>query len=307
MNYFVQGAILLLLSALGFGLLPIFALYAYEGRINTTTLLFLRFIFTALVLFSYGFFKLKRMKVGKKDLLFLFLLGGIGYNLQSQFYFSAVKFIPASLAALFLYTYPAVVTVLSFIVDREKLTKEVGASLLLSFLGLIMILGNSIGSINGLGILLALGAALVYSLYIIVGNRVVKRLPPLLMSAYIALFSSLGVFGVGLMTNQMDFTFAVQCWLPIAGLIMFSTVIAMLFFFRGMELVGPAKASIISMMEPVFTVVLSTVLFHDRLAGIQMAGGILVLAGAVLVIVAKEKKVRKATHDIAFQEEGHNG
>lgn len=289
MNNFYKGAALLLLSALGFGLLPIFALYAYKGNISITTLLFIRFLFAAALFFIYAFIKFKRISVGKRDILFLFILGAIGYNLQSQFYFSAVRYIPASLAALLLYTYPMLVTVLSFFADKEKITVKTGVTLCISFIGLVLILGTSVGALNGLGIFFALGAAVVYSIYIVLGNRMVKKLPPIVMSSFIALFSSAGVLTAGLVTNSISFSFDRGVWLPIVGLVLCSTIVAMLFFFRGMELVGATKASIISMMEPVFTVILSTLLLHDRLTVIQLAGGVLVLAGAVLAVWSREQ------------------
>lgn len=295
LNKFYKGAALLLLSAFGFGLLPIFALYAYKSGINISTLLFIRFVCAAALYFVYTFIKIKKISVSKKDLLYLFILGGIGYNLQAQFYFSAVKYIPASLAALFLYTYPMIVTVLAFFVDKEKITKEIGISIGISFFGLILILGASIGMINGLGIAFALGAAVVYSCYIVLSNRVVKTVPPLVMSTFIALFSSLGVLISSLFSGGISFRFEAAAWFPIVGLIVFSTVVAMLFFFQGMELLGPAKASIISMMEPVFTAILSALLLKEHMTVAQLMGGVLVLAGAVLVVWSREKNETHTT------------
>jgi len=283
------GAILLVLSSLGFGLLPIFALSAYKANISVTTLLFIRFSLASVLFFIYVFIKSKRINLNKRDLLSLFVLGGICYNLQSRFYFSSIKYIPSSLAALFLYTYPMIVTAITFFVDKEKITKKMGVSIGISFAGLIMILGTSIGKINGFGILLALGAAFVYSIYIVLGNRMLKRTPPNVTSAFIALFSAIGVLVLGLFTHDISFTFETAAWLPIIGIVLFSTVIAMLFFFHGMELLGPAKASIISMMAPVFTVILSTMLLHDHLTILQLIGGAVVLAGAMLVIWSREQ------------------
>lgn len=290
MSKFYKGAIISLLSAFGFSLLPIFALFAYKANINVTTLLFLRFSLGALLFFVYGFTRSQKFKVNQKDLVALMILGAIGYNLQARLYFSSVKYIPSSLAALLLYTYPMIVTALSFFVDHEKITWKTGISIALSFSGLVMILGTSACKMNGLGMLMALGAALVYSVYIIIGNRVLKTTPPLATSAFIALFSAVGVLAAGLVTEGVNFHFQTTAWFPILGLVLFSKVIAMLFFFWGMELLGPAKTSIISMTEPVFTIILSTIILHDRLTIFQFIGGAVVLAGSLLMIWAREKE-----------------
>ncbi len=294
MNTFHKGAVLLVLSALGFGLLPIFALFAYQGGMNVSTLLFIRFFLAAAVLFSYLIIKYKKIVIHTKELFFLFVLGGICYNLQARFYFSSIQYIPASLASLLVYTNPMMVAVLSFLIDKEKLTKKMAGSMIISFIGLMMILGTSIGKMNGLGIVLALGAAFIYAVYIVFGNHVVKKLPPLVAISFITLFSSIGVFALGLINGDISFNFEAEAWFPAAGLVLLSTVLAMLFFFRGMELLGPSKASIISMMEPVFTVVFSTLLFHDRLSSVQLTGGVLVLSGALFVIMSHVQNISNA-------------
>jgi drug/metabolite transporter (DMT)-like permease len=289
MNNFYKGAFILVLSALGFSLLPIFALYAYKGNINISTLLFFRFSLAAVIFFIYVFIKYKKLNINKKDILFLFILGGICYNLQARFYFTSVKYISASLAALFLYTFPVMVTILSFIIEKEKITKKLGVSICISFIGLIMILGTSIGKINGFGILMGLGAAFVYSIYIMIGNRMLKKIPPLITSAFVALFSSVTVLSTGLVMKDINFNFEKGVWFPILGLVLLSTVLAILTFFRGMEILGPTKASIISMLEPVFTVIFSTILLHEHMTMLQLIGGTAVLAGALFAVWSKNE------------------
>ena len=284
-----KGSILLFLSAFGFGILPIFALYAYKAGISITTLLFLRFFIAAILFFIYTFLKIKKISLTKSQLFSLFLLGGVGYNLQARFYFSSLQYIPASLTALLLYTYPIVVTALAFFIDKEKITGKLLVSVGISFVGLILILGTSVGKINGLGILLALGASLVYSLYIVLGNRVVKKIPPLVTSAFISLFASAGVLILGGLLGDINFNFQKTAWPPVLGLVLFSTVLSILTFFRGLELLGPTKASILSMIEPVFTIILSAAVLQDKPAFFQLAGGAIVLVGSIMVILSKDQ------------------
>ena len=98
------------------------------------------------------------------------------------------------------------------------------------------------------------------------------------------------MLGVGLFSNSLDFNFSSQVWLPLSGLIIFSTVGAMVLFLKGLEYIGPAKTSVISTMEAVFTVVFSTIIFHERLSLIQIVGGVLVLIGGVLIVQSRAKK-----------------
>lgn len=287
MRDYYRGVILVLFSTLCFSFLPIFAIFAYEGGINVTTLLFIRFISASVLLFIYSFIKYKSISVNKKTLLFLFILGAIGYNLQSRFYFTSLLYITPSLAALLLYTYPVLVSILSFFIDKERLSKKVLMSAGISFVGIVMILGTSIGAINIIGIMFAFGASLVYSLYILMSNRVIKKTPPPITSAYITLFASFGTLIFGMITNTFNFNFEPTTWIPIIGIVAFPTLCAMIFFFQGMYLLGPTKTSIISLMEVVFVLFFSSVLLNDHLTVYQLIGGVAVLFGAYMVIKAK--------------------
>lgn len=293
------GYFLIFISASAFGLMPIFALFAYDSHVSVTTLLFLRFLFAAILFFIYLFFKNGLSFISKKQIVSLILLGGVLYTLQSTFYFSAVKFIPASLAALLLYLYPVFVTILSFFVNKEKIKKSVFVSIFISLFGMVFVLGSPNGNYNVKGILLAFGAAIVYSIYIIVGGRITSTLSPLLTSAFISLFASISFLCFGTFTNSINLNIGISGWISILCIALISSVIAMTAFFAGIKITGPTKGSILSMVEPVVTTIFSTFLFHDQMSFMQILGGLFVLAGAVLVVITSEKnKVIDQTSDI---------
>lgn len=284
-NRKIFGSGLVVLSAMGFGSMPIFAMFAYRGDITVPTLLFIRFSIAAVVLFVYAIIKYGIPKLAGKDFFYLFILGSVFYTMQSSFYLTSIKYIPASMAALILYIFPLVVAVMSAVFFKEKITLKVMAAMFVSFAGLILILGTSYADIDYRGALYALAAALVYSAYIVLGNKVVKNLPAPVMSAFITLFTAIGVFSYGSLTGQISFNFDRSVWVPVIGLALFATVFAMLAFFKGLDIVGPTKSSILSMAEPLFTIVLSAMLLGESLSVLQILGGIAVLAGAVLVII----------------------
>lgn len=281
----VWGYLLIIISAIGFGVMPIFASYAYENNVTLTTFLFLRFAFTSIIFFAYIFLKKIKININKTQLLYLILLGGILYTLQSTFYFSSIKYIPTSLAVLLLYLYPVFVAFLSFFINKEKLSIKLFLSIAISLTGMILVLGTPESDINYIGILLALGAAIIYSFYIIIGNKMALLLSPIITSAFIALFASLSLLIGGIFTNTLSFDFNTTGWLPILGTTLFSSIIAMVTFFKGMNIIGPTRASILSMVEPVVTIVFSIILFNDTMSGLQFVGGIIIIIGAILVIL----------------------
>ena len=289
MNPFYLGVVLVFLSAAGFGMIPIFALYAYQGGATVTTLLFFRFTLAALCFFAYILMKERKISVDGPSIKYLVLMGGVIYTLQSNLYFSSVKFIPASLAVLIFYIYPVFVAIASSLVDKEILSKQIVFSIALSLAGLTLVLGTSFGDINLTGVLLALGAGLVYCCYIVLGNRVLKKSPALVTSAFICLFAAISLLTIGLATDTLRFDLTTQAWLAVAGVALCCTVLAIFTFFRGLELIGSTRASILSMIEPLITIGFSGMLFQERLTWLQILGGAAVLAGAMLVVSAREK------------------
>jgi drug/metabolite transporter (DMT)-like permease len=101
--------------------------------------------------------------------------------------------------------------------------------------------------------------------------------------AVVTLVTSALYVGLGLAAGRLSFTFAPSAWLPIALIIVVSTLLAILAFFRGLGILGSSAASIVSMTEPLFTIGFSILLFGDRLGWQQIVGGALVLGGTVLV------------------------
>ncbi|WP_187369341.1 DMT family transporter [Baekduia soli] len=223
--------------------------------------------------------------LGRRDVAIAFGLGACGYALQSGCYVLALQRIDASLLSLLLYTFPAIVTVASVALGRERLDPRRVAALVLVSAGLALVLaGAGTGALEAVGVALSLGAAFVYSAYILVSDGVAGRLPALTLSALVCTGAAASLTIGSAVTGQLRpgaVTAAGWGWL--ACLAVVSTVAAIALFFAGLRRVGPTAASILSTVEPVVTVVLASLVFSERLGGAQLVGGALVL-GAVIVL-----------------------
>ncbi len=290
MSSYYLGAFYAVLSAVGFGTVPILAIFAYNNDVNVLSLLFLRFSFASIFLFTYIFSRVKKIELDRRQVLYLFLQGGLLYALFSLFYFSAVRLIPASLAVLIFYTYPIIVALLSFIITGEKITKKIILAMILSFIGLILVLGNSINTVNFTGLLFASGAAICYGIYAVFGKHILKDTPLILTTAFVSLFAACSFLITGVLSSNLTFHFAPGAWIFI-GAITLITVMGFLAFFRGIELTTPTIVSILSMIEPLITIVLSILLFDDLLTFVQIMGSCLVLVGSAQVLL--KRKVKK--------------
>ena len=277
------GILLISISAASFGTLAIFGRYAYADGMDTFTVLFIRFGVSA-VFMTIVLLLRKEHLPNKRILLQLVGMGALGYVGQSFLYLSAIKYASAGLVALLLYLYPMFVFILSVLVLREKATLIQVVALILALIGSALTVDPNGGQL--IGALMAIAAALIYSVYIIVGTNVMKHVSAVQSSAII--FASAGmVYGMLTFANGAHLPVSNSGWLAMLGMIVFSTIIPVVTFLAGLERIGPTNAAMLSTLEPVVTVLLAAWLFGEKLMPIVLVGGGLILAAVVLLTRAE--------------------
>lgn len=273
------GILLIVISAASFGTLAILGRYAYAEGMDVYTILFLRFILAAAMMAALLFARRERLPVGP-DLFRLVGMGAIGYVGQSFSYFSALKYASAGLVALLLYLYPAFVALLSAIFLREPIAPIKWLALGLALAGTALTVGPAGGQLAG--ILLAISAAAIYSVYIIVGAGVMKRVSAFQSSAVI--FAAAGITYGGLsLANGPHYPVTLTGWVVIFALVVIATIVPVVTFLAGLERLGPTNAAMFSTLEPVVTVLLAAVLLNERLAPVTLLGGGLILLAVVIL------------------------
>jgi drug/metabolite transporter (DMT)-like permease len=270
---------LVLLSALGFGAIAMFAKLAYGAGVGPTMLLALRFVLAAAFLAPVIWFK--RIPLPRGRIFAGFVLMGALYTAQAQSYFTALLYASSGLVGLLLYVYPVLVTALALMLGWEKLERRTLLLLGLAVAGLAITLG---GQLHGqpLGIAFGLLAAGIYAVYILTGGKLTPNVHPL--AATFVVLSSAAVFNTGFaLASGKDLPHGAVAWAAIAAIALFSTVLAIAAFLAGIKHIGAAQASIISTMEPVITLGLGVMLLDETVSASQMLGGAMVLAAVILL------------------------
>jgi len=282
----LTGILLIAISAASFGTLAIFGRFLYADGLDTFTMLFLRFGIAALLMTVILFMRKETFPRGK-ILLQLIGMGALGYVGQSFSYLTAIKYASAGLVALLLYLYPMFVFILSVIVLRERVTWVKVFALVLALTGTALTVDPAGGQFWG--ILLAICAASIYSVYIIVGTNVMKHVSPVQSSMVI--FASAGAVYGGLMAvNGVHLPASGSGWLGIIGIVLIATVIPVATFLAGLERIGPTNAAMLSTLEPIVTVLLAAWIFDERLKPIVMLGGGLILVAVLWLTRAEVEK-----------------
>ena len=290
------GVVLCLGSAAAFGAMGIFGKLAYEEGATVGTLLASRFALAALVFWgvTVATGALSELRaVTRRDAGLAFALGALGYGAQAGCYFLALDRLDASLLSLVLYTFPVMVAVAAIALGRERFSSRTAIALTVASAGLVLVLaGAAAGALDPLGTALALGAAMVYTTYILSSEGIAARVSPLILSTLVCTGAATTLTLAGLLTGDLSLGAVSGTGLGwLAGIALVSTVVAIGLFFAGLRRVGPTAAAILSTLEPVVTVMLAFAVFGESLGPAQLLGGALVLC-AVLVVQTNPRRER---------------
>ena len=279
---------LVLLSALGFGSIGMFAKIAYAAGTSPSALLALRFLLAVALLAPvvWGM----RLKLPRGRTLAGFVLMGLLYTAQAQTYFNALLYASSGLVGLLLYIYPILVTILAVFLGWEKLDRRMLMLMTLACFGLAITLG---GKLQGqpLGIMLAISAAGIYAVYILLGNRLSRDTHPLAATVVI-LATAAAANGTMAIVGDATLPSNVGGWLAIGAIALFSTAIAIAAFLSGVKRIGASQASIISTLEPIITLTIGASVLGEKASGSQLLGGAMVLIAVILLAQKPTRSTR---------------
>jgi drug/metabolite transporter (DMT)-like permease len=272
-----RGLTLIALSTMAYGVLPILGKVAYSAGIGVLPLLAWRYVIAALLIAALE----RGPRPPLRARLRLWAIGSV-FVFNSIAYFRALQEIPASVTALVLYTYPVIVALLAALVGVERLTGRALLAAAGAFAGCALTArGAPPGAPLPLsGVAWALVAALVYASYIVLSSRFGAGVPARVLALHLVQAAAVICVALALADGGLSLPLDPRGLLAVAGIGVVSTVVAMTAFLAGMALVGPTRASVLSSLEVIVTLVLAFLLLGERLGPWQWAGAALIL-GAV--------------------------
>lgn len=283
----IKGILFIIISAISFGIMPILAKLSYKGGSNTYTTLFLRFFFAAIMVLWYVKSKGISIKLTKKQIILVLIIGVFGYTLTSTSLFMAYNYISVGMASMILYVYPAIVTILSYVFYKEKISARKAISLIISLAGIYVLIDMGSVSFNFKGIMLACLAAVLYSLYVLGSSlKEIKAINSYVLTFYIACASTVIMFIVSISTGKLNLHISFYGLVAILLLAFISTVVALMAFLEGVRIIGPSKASIFSTLEPIVGLILGILILKEPVSARIIVGSIMIVVS--IVILTKE-------------------
>lgn len=281
------GAALVATSAILFGIVVVLGKVAMREGLGVFSALALRYGASALCLVVVLAIARKPFRPAPGEWWWVFLLGAVGYAVESSMFFSALQHGTAAAVTLLFYVYPVVILTASIAMGRGKPSTRLVMSLALAVGGaaLVVISGGGI-EIRTVGVFFALGSAVCFSGYVLGAEYALRETSPFTSSLWVCIGATAGCASFALVSGQGNLPAGTDEWANVAwmGVATAAAFIAML---SGLRMVGAVKTSIISSMEPLAAAFLGVAMLGESVGVGTVIGGALILAGAIGASMAR--------------------
>jgi DME family drug/metabolite transporter len=221
------------------------------------------------------------LRVSRRDLGQLFLIGVLGVAASNYFYYLAIERTNVATAITVQYTAP--IWVLLYTVARrlQKFTLERVAAVALALAGIAMVigvLGKSGLRLDTVGVFAALVAAFSFAFYNIGGHNILARRDRWTVLLYTTGSATLFWLLVNPPWKLVAAHYSGAQWLFLLLFSLLSVLAPFAFYFAGLQHLEPTRAIIISCLEPVFSIVIAAIVLGEVMRPLQVIGIAFVLA-----------------------------
>lgn len=292
-NFYVtmklKGYLLAAVSAVSYGLIPLFILPVKELNFPLNTTLFYRFFISALFLLAFLIYKKESLRVNKIEFLLLLVLGLL-YGLSSDFLFLGYELLTPGIASTVLFVYPIFVALLLASFFKEKITRFTFFSLVITFSGILVLSTNGTSlEINFAGLLVCILCALFYAVYMVIVNKSGMKVSGIKITFYSLLFSAAYYLVKTVLVND-SLAASTGLILHMSLFALVTTVFSITALIYAIQYIGSTPTSIMGALEPVVAVLISVCFFAEDLTWNLMLGVVLILAGVIFNMVFDTKK-----------------
>ncbi|SDJ69230.1 DMT family transporter [Sediminibacillus albus] len=299
MNHYLAYSIIIIGAAF-WGGTGLFVSYLYEYGFTAWEVVAIRLSISSLILFL-AMLTIGReyLKVKIKHLPYFWVLGVISIALFNWCYFAVIERASLSIAVIFVYTSPVFAAIIASIFFKEKITLQKSLAILFTITGCGLVIGFiPVGAINisGVTIVIGLFAGLFCSLFSIIGKQVSRIYHPLTVTFYAMLSGSVFMVPTSSVWLKKELFLQWDVWGYIAGISLISTIAAYVLYTIGLSYVESSKATILSAVELVVSVLIGVAVFHDKLNNWQWAGFLFLVCSLFFTVYTKQKKTKTNFH-----------
>lgn len=233
----------------------------------------------------------KTNKIEKKELFWLIVTGAV-LGLNWMLLFEAYHYTSVAIATMCYYMQPTIVILLSPIVFKEQITIKKLFCAIAAIIGMVFVSGMmdnaGISAQDLTGILCGLGAAVFYSLVIILNKKV--QIQDVYEKTIIQLISSAMILIPYLLLteNWSGITLDTTAVIMVLTIGMVHTGIAYALYFGSMKDLKAQSIAVLSYIDPVFALLLSASVLHEKISLPGIIGALLIIGSALVSEISAE-------------------
>lgn len=280
-----KGVLYAISSGLCFGLLGYFGVTLMQADFSVYNMLFWRFVVGTIVVALFLLPHYKTVFKRPKELIKVFLYGVSFYSITAILYFIACKYISTGLAMVMFFTYPVMVILLNKFLYKSEIPKTYYGAVGLILLGMCLLGGNQDLTVDFFGLLLAVASALSYACYLIASKN--STVSPLVSTLMVSIGCLLTCFLAAYVDGSFFIPHDFYTWVNIIALGTLCTALPILLLLRALQYISSEKASLLSVLEPIFVLGFGVLLLEETITLTQMIGVVIVLLGALLTLFGK--------------------
>jgi len=281
------GGFLVGLASVLFGSVVIFGKYALREGVSVPSMLAVRFGIGAVLLTVALIVTGRPVLAAPGERKGLAILAVCGYAVEASFFFAAASRGTAASVTLLFFTYPVFVALGAWLVGQgppARLTLLALASAV-GGAAIVVVAGGSL-SIQPLGVVFAIAAAVTYTGYLVGADVVLKRSDPMTSAMWVSAGASAGLFVFAAASGQWTAPAGWDAWGPILGMGVASAG-AFVCLLAGLQRLGAVRTSVVAATEPLAAAFLGTVFLDEAVTAGTVLGGALILIGAVTASLAR--------------------
>jgi drug/metabolite transporter (DMT)-like permease len=272
---------MVLVSSLLVGVVPNFSKLAYQSGASVPLVIASRSVVTVLLM-GAALVVRRRSLVTSSRVLRLCLIGGIAMVFMSFGVLGAIARIDLSLVILILYLHPILIAWFGHLRGTYVLNRFRLFCCGLMLVGLALALSVNLARLDARGVALALIGTFGAAGLVVASGEAIKESNTLIVNLYTAIAAFVPAFGVGILIGSLDFPGTGLGWVGLVGTGT-AMCLGLAFFFAALPPIGVVRATMITVIEPVFGILLAMLLFGERLSAVQWSGVAIVVAGLLLL------------------------
>ena len=290
----ITGSILIIIAGLFWGSMGIFVRHLNDLGFTSIQVACLRLtmagiLFAVILLIKNP----KGFKINLKDIPLFLALGLVSILFFTCCYFTAIRLMTMSTAAILLYTSPIWVMVLAIIFLKEKITTQKVIALILAFAGCVLVSGFG-GKVTVFGVLVGLGSGLGYGLYSIFGTFALKKYSTFTVTCYTFLIAGFGSIFVANPADLVNKISSAENKLSLFGFVLLTSVVTavipFLLYTLGLNRTTAGKAAVLATVEPAAATLFGFFVMGETVGPVAIAGILLVFAAIVVLSLRKQEK-----------------